>query len=61
MLYKLKYQRVIIIQQTLFNKETKNTTEFEILDSIPSQLFIPYSCADSICQGDILYMNKMDE
>jgi hypothetical protein len=45
----------------LFNKETKNTTEFEILDSIPSQLFIPYSCADSICQGDILYMNKMDE
>lgn len=45
----------------LFNKETKNTTEFEIQDSIPTQLFIPYSCTGSISQCDILYMNRMDE
>lgn len=45
----------------VFNKKTKNTTEFEIQDSIPTQLFIPYCCTRSIFQGDILYLNKMDE
>jgi len=45
----------------LFNKETKNTTGFEILDSIPPQLFIPYSGTDPTFQGDILYMNRMNE
>ena len=43
---------------TILNKETNNTTQFEMLDSIPDQLFIPYSTEDSIQKGDILYLNK---
>ena len=42
----------------IYNKETNYTTKFEITDTIPVQLFIPYTIKDSIPRGDILYLNK---
>lgn len=43
---------------SIYNKETNYTTKFEITDTIPVQLFIPYTIKDSIPRGDILYLNK---
>lgn len=43
---------------TILNKETNKTTQFEMSDSIPEQLFIPYSSEDSIQIGDVLYLNR---
>ena len=42
---------------SIYNKETNYTTKFEITDTIPVQLFIPYTIKDSIPRGDILYLN----
>lgn len=42
----------------IYNKNTNHTTEFNLYDSIPARLFIPYTNADSIPSGDIFYFNK---
>lgn len=42
----------------IYNKETRRTVKVKIYDTIPTQLFIPYSCSDSILLGDMLYLNK---
>lgn len=42
----------------IYNKTTNHTTEFNLSDSIPTKLFIPYTNADSITSGDIFYFNK---
>lgn len=42
----------------IYNKNTNHTTEFNLSNSIPARLFIPYTNADSIPSGDIFYFNK---
>lgn len=42
----------------IHNKLMHCTAKFKICDSIPVQLFLPYTCTDSVLNGDMLYLTR---
>ena len=42
----------------IHNKLMHCTAKFKICDSIPAQLFLPYTCTDSVLNGDMLYLTR---
>lgn len=42
----------------IHNKLIHRISKIKICDSIPVQLFLPYTCTDSVLNGDMLYLTR---